>query len=1488
MNVKLNESSDQLQVKERLTQILDYVAHQASDGKKIQYEVPTPYFPISAFKGLKGVTEINDGQWWFKIERLELPEMVELPEEYRPFFTMDEEAISIKMNYEMVKQKIQFKWLDEKNPEFLKPYLPKFMPVDQVLVFFSSARSAAKFMDTWLSVVPKMNAVRQSIKLYDQFFAWQSNIALGGSVDSNEAVAGFGMVNWNLPSGKKYSYPLVTIPLEMDIDDHGAIYVGPKDVRPQVEMDAILGEDDIQNSAIVRDNLKTTSNDGRFLDIFDAESYGDLARYFVASIDSRGKVSQSLNIGEFDEGALVVPEVILFTRPRTSNVLHDDIDALKSSLNDDDTVVPEQPCSLVTELSDERKDRSGVLYRGRSGSQGEGVIVRDLYFPLPYNGEQVTIVKNLDTDSGVVVQGPPGTGKTHTIANIICHYLALGKKILVTAQQPHVLKTLHEKIPEELRHLVISRIGNSQESKRQLEANIDHIIQNLSQLNEFDVQREIDGLVIAIDRTHSDMADADREIFNFAQHHYKDIAIGETKRTPIALAQYVLDGKGLYDWFPDSDISIEVQGDFPLSKSAMTALIQARKDLGASLHHFKDGEIPDPALLLSPSEIRSLQSDMVTIRDYKNEVAKLDYEVDKKADVEALKALESQLKQYQNELCRIYEISHYDNSMVAQLIVKPTMEFEVFNDFIKENAGLLEYRKELLVNPLTINMSIPLHETVIKAIERGAKGGKPFSWYHSKPSGSALEQFQSITVSGHAPQSQAEWQVIQNYLDKDKQMVSFVARWNKLAETIGLIPLPDMGSLETKLRIAQGIIDWLQSFKDVYQHRGVGVKREAEALFSKQPNVSFAWLDDITKLLKFIEGNNRVRELDQAIDKLHKQKAFLQENKFYKSDFLLEQINKLEKGDLSDVVVNNCITTTNYIASLFKLKGSYRMVLEANQAFVNAGAFNLAHAILNEACDDLLEDPVIKPDMVEAWNWKRASDYINAISNTNELEALIQKRKNLEKLLSANYEKIAAKKTWLALKQNASEKTLVALNRYKIAVQKIGKGTGKNAPRYRKDAQEALMQVSQSIPCWIMSHYQVSETMPAEVGMFDLVIVDEASQSSIDAIPVLLRAKKLLVVGDNKQVSPSNVGLSAEQINVLRNKYLFGQPHKEFLTPDMSLYDMASSIYESSVMLLEHFRCHPEIISYSNKNFYAGRIKPMRISKKSEQLSPALVPIYVEDGARESKSNKHINRKEAEAIIAEMRNVFEDPKCQGKSLGCISLLGSAQAEYIQSLALDTFGVEALTKVKFACGEASSFQGAERDIIFLSMVADPMNCSPLSSTAHEQRLNVAASRARERMYLVSSVKSEHLSSKDLRVALLAHFYDKPQIEEYENSVKIELCESEFEKDVFTALVNKGYKVTPQVKVGSYRIDMVVESTGDSRLAVECDGDSFHGPDVWTQDMIRQRDLERAGWSFWRCFASSWYMDTEKMIESLESTLHKMGIYPAQEEVIEYVE
>jgi very-short-patch-repair endonuclease len=421
-----------------------------------------------------------------------------------------------------------------------------------------------------------------------------------------------------------------------------------------------------------------------------------------------------------------------------------------------------------------------------------------------------------------------------------------------------------------------------------------------------------------------------------------------------------------------------------------------------------------------------------------------------------------------------------------------------------------------------------------------------------------------------------------------------------------------------------------------------------------------------------------------------------------------------------------------------------------------------------------------------------------------------------------------------------------------------------------------MLDAAGAVPCWIMSHAKISESMPAEIGAFDLVIVDEASQSDLWALPAIVRGKKILVVGDDKQVSPDPGFISSQRIDELRHRYLADQPYGVEMTPEKSLYDLAARVFAAEqVMLREHFRCVPPIIAYSNRVYYKGSILPLRIPKASERIDPPLVDVYVEGGIRDRLD---CNRFEAEAIADEIVSILKDERFAKRTLGVVSLLGMEQAKYIDSIVRERCSATELLHRKFECGDARTFQGSERDIMFLSLVVDQNNCKALSGNMFEQRFNVAASRARDRMYLFRSVTSSHLSDRDLRHTLMTHF-DRPLVPDVSDADRlIERCESGFEIDVFTELVTRGFRVIPQVKTGAYRIDMVVEGARDMRLAIECDGDEYHGPDRWQHDMNRQRVLERAGWTFWRCFASTWSLRKEDVLAELLGRLETMGIEP----------
>jgi very-short-patch-repair endonuclease len=314
-------------------------------------------------------------------------------------------------------------------------------------------------------------------------------------------------------------------------------------------------------------------------------------------------------------------------------------------------------------------------------------------------------------------------------------------------------------------------------------------------------------------------------------------------------------------------------------------------------------------------------------------------------------------------------------------------------------------------------------------------------------------------------------------------------------------------------------------------------------------------------------------------------------------------------------------------------------------------------------------------------------------------------------------------------------------------------------------------------------------------------------------------------------------------------------------------------------VLKEHFRCVPEIIQFSNDLMYGGKMDPLRLPMAHEMLAPAIQTIRVPEGFRDENTRQTLNQPEAEAIVSHIVKCCGNPQYENRTIGVISLQGHDQAKLIESLLRDAIGEEEMINRKLICGDAYSFQGDERDVIILSMVAaNNVRIGPLVKTSDMQRFNVAASRARDQMILFHSVDLKDLNPNCMRYRLLQYCIDPHRVQEEMEEVN-GLFDSEFERDVYRLIAARGYRIIPQVKVGSVgkRIDLVVEGMRN-RLAVECDGDRWHGLDKWEDDMERQGILERVGWTFWRVRGSTFYRDPERSMEPLWERLKEMDIQP----------
>jgi very-short-patch-repair endonuclease len=403
---------------------------------------------------------------------------------------------------------------------------------------------------------------------------------------------------------------------------------------------------------------------------------------------------------------------------------------------------------------------------------------------------------------------------------------------------------------------------------------------------------------------------------------------------------------------------------------------------------------------------------------------------------------------------------------------------------------------------------------------------------------------------------------------------------------------------------------------------------------------------------------------------------------------------------------------------------------------------------------------------------------------------------------------------------------------------------------------------------------RVAETFDPRTTRFDVVIVDEASQCDVMGLLPLYLAERAVVVGDHEQVSPLAIGQEITEIEHLIAQHLAGIPNNKLYDGKLSLYDLARQSFGGLIRLLEHFRCVPEIISFSNALSYGGDIKPLR-DGTSTLLTPSVV-AYCASGVR---SPAKTNIEEARTIAALIAAAMEEPEYTGKTFGVVSLLGEEQAIEIERVIRQISPPHELAARKFLCGTAAQFQGDERDVVFISTVDSPED-GPLrmrQEDLYRQRFNVAASRPKDQLWVVHSLDPRRdLQAGDLRRRLIEHA-ENPGVLLRQELAKEKRTESEFERLVLKRLLGAGFRVQPQWPVGHYRIDLVVESS-NGRLAVECDGDRFHSIETVADDMARQAVLERVGWRFVRIRGSQFFRDPDSAMKPVFETLSELGIQP----------
>jgi very-short-patch-repair endonuclease len=455
-----------------------------------------------------------------------------------------------------------------------------------------------------------------------------------------------------------------------------------------------------------------------------------------------------------------------------------------------------------------------------------------------------------------------------------------------------------------------------------------------------------------------------------------------------------------------------------------------------------------------------------------------------------------------------------------------------------------------------------------------------------------------------------------------------------------------------------------------------------------------------------------------------------------------------------------------------------------------------------------------------------------------------------------------------------AERTIAAMNQFPEQEALI-RGEAAKSRRHkplRKIFVEATDVLTAVCPCWMASPLSVCQLIAA-TGAFDYVIFDEASQVlPEDAVPAILRGKYVIVAGDNKQLPPTAFFAAAEEEDEADGD----------ATAYESLLDMMIP-FVKGFHLNWHYRSRDEsLISFSNHHIYNNRLITFPGPGGTNAISHVHVDEMPKGDGQEESAASEVNRV-VELVLHHARMT------PGRTLGVITM-GIKHANRIQA-AMDREMLrhpkladffDTARPERFFIKNLERVQGDERDVIILSVGYGkdragnlPLRFGPILSAGGRRRLNVAATRAKEQVIVVSSFVYSDINSSQVKPDTGLEFL-KNYLQYADSGGRLlsldEITDepmNDFEADVYESLSAKDIVLKPQVGCSKFRIDLAAahpRKPGQFVLAIECDGATYHSSyTARDRDRLRQQQLQNLGWTFHRIWSTDWFMRKHEEVE-----------------------
>jgi len=564
-------------------------------------------------------------------------------------------------------------------------------------------------------------------------------------------------------------------------------------------------------------------------------------------------------------------------------------------------------------------------------------------------------------------------------------------------------------------------------------------------------------------------------------------------------------------------------------------------------------------------------------------------------------------------------------------------------------------------------------------------------------------------------------------------------------------------------------------------------------------------------------------------------------------EYISRYLKKSEIDNINDVIksLNDNIEKSGFFASIANMSN-----LKQLKRILDIKSFDVEPENLDRLKVEL-------DFMTQKWKLRKIEAEIQKTGNLHVMMEQIRQLKKKQHSLAVNILKSTRREALKSLLRDAKK-----VRRIKVHSLALVEKRRKKTDNIMEE--EDFKPLLDAFPCWCVTTYAISDSLPLKPGMFDVAIIDEASQCDIaSCFPVMYRAKRTVVVGDDKQLPHLSFLEKAKEQSFLSQ---YGIPDKYQLMwrfRTNSMFDLADYYSMNSVMLDEHFRSLPSIINFSNKEFYGGRIRVMR---RETSRDNAIDIIRVPEGKVDADVTR--NLPEIEVLVKTLHEIIlEDEKKNPEKPVTIGIISPfrAQVEQLKVSVPKVLSDYMIKKHQIEIGTAHTFQGDERDIILMSWTF-ANNSFPQSITFLQKPnlFNVAITRAKNKCINFVSHDLETMPDGHFRhyVSYLKNYKERKKSIQDEG-LDENIYKNGFEKTAAEEIRKLGHTVCAGVDIAGLSADLVV----DDKFIVEIDGVEDNKKLHHMTNMKKQAILERCGFKVKRITFREWQYSAKACLDRI---------------------